>query len=307
MRVKPRRWWWAALLSLAGLGTAYLYVGRPWRALALAATFVVWVGVLWHGLWGFAVSAPGVLLLVAAFILMLVVPAVDGIRLARLQRDYRLRWYNRWWVYLGAIGASVAGLTAMAHAGLPGAFAVRWYHVPSASNEPTLMAGDVMLADMRAYADAGPERGDMVVFHRADGVAYVKRVIGLPGDRIAIEEGVLILNGAPVPRERTAMRESAGPPGYVSHATLYRETLPNGVSYEVQDSRPLGQWDTMAARVVGDDAYFVLGDNRDNSIDSRMTAETYGMGDIPRARMDGKARWVLWSGDLGRIGVSLAR
>jgi signal peptidase I len=167
-----------------------------------------------------------------------------------------------------------------------------YYTIPSASMEPTLRVGDAVLAlpvdDAKAL-----ERGTVVVYrHRTGDVEYIARIVGLPGDRIAMRNGRLILNDTPVEAKETddylfkrhADRPLSGencsplPDAGLVQCTYqqFRETLPNGPSYEVLNITETPA-DNVAEIKVGDGAVFVLGDNRDNAVDSRFAQ----VGQIP--------------------------
>jgi signal peptidase I len=163
-----------------------------------------------------------------------------------------------------------------------------------------------------------PDRGDIVVFRNPGPEDYdiVKRVIGLPGDRVAVRGGVVILNGRPLPRERIAdfvmpispntecrvlgndpeARAQAGPSGPECHYPRYRETLPDGRSYDVLDQ---GQTllDDFAEVVVPAGHLFMMGDNRDDSGDSRVPVERDGVGFLPLDNVLGEAYVAFWSTD----------
>lgn len=142
-----------------------------------------------------------------------------------------------------------------------------------------------------------PKRGDVVVFKLPSNprIDYIKRVIGLPGDRIQMRHGVVYLNGAPVPQKPLESyygdvgREMAGP----TTARRYEETLPNGVHYTVLDLAADDILDNTEEVVVPPGHYFMMGDNRDNSGDSRTTA----VGFVPDANIIGKAKIVFFSSD----------
>src|SRR4051812_5897907 len=108
------------------------------------------------------------------------------------------------------------------------------YNTPSTSMAETIMIGDVYTADTDIYAHRDPERGEVALFHphADDATVYVKRVIGLPGDRVQMVDGTLVLNGTPVGREPGAKGPIAEAP---ADAHRYIETLPNGVRYETLD------------------------------------------------------------------------
>ncbi len=174
------------------------------------------------------------------------------------------------------------------------------YLIPSESMLPTLLPGDYVLVEKwRA-----PGRGDVIVFHapptgRHD---YVKRLIGLPGDRVALRGGVLVLNGRAVPRRRLAdVIAPCLPPGRACRYRRYRETLPGGRSYDVLDLGP-GAGDAFGPVTVPRGRLFLLGDNRDLSADSRFPARDGGaIGMVPVAAIVGRGGVTLVSIGRGAI------
>lgn len=178
----------------------------------------------------------------------------------------------------------------------------------------------------RVLADQ-PERGDVVIFkHPVDGSDYIKRAMGLPGDTVEMRGGVFVLNGAAVPKQRIAdfvqpvdpnliaaaraarrtapcawggIEEASPAGGRQCRYARYRETLPGGRSYDVLDFGPMPQ-DNWGPKVVPDGMLFVMGDNRDNSQDSRFPAEPRrGVGWVPQANLVGRASGLMWSTDGG--------
>jgi len=164
---------------------------------------------------------------------------------------------------------------------------VWFYNVPSGSMADTLIVGDVFLASMDAYAVDDPHRGDVAVFER-DTTTYVKRVIGLPGDRVQMIDGRLVLNGKAVERKPASDKPIGDEP---SGARLYVETLPNGIRYETLELEQQGFLDDTKEFNVPAGHYFVLGDSRDNSLDSRSAQ----IGFVPRERFVGRAATLLFS------------
>ena len=191
------------------------------------------------------------------------------------------------------------------------------YMVPSASMVPTLLVGDELLANKFAYGygkysspiglmpdfsgrlfDKAPERGDVIVFRlpRDPSTTYVKRLIGLPGDRIQMQGGRLYINGTIVPRRVIGpFADDAGERNVAP--TLYVETLPGGREHEIVEISDAGQHDDTPPFVVPPKHYFMMGDNRDNSVDSRIAAADGGVGFVPEDNLVARADLVLLSRD----------
>ena len=206
------------------------------------------------------------------------------------------------------------------------------FMIPSSSMQPRMMIGDYLLVakwpygysrfsfpfgiasfDGRFFAGE-PERGDIVVFrHPRTNQDWVKRLIGLPGDTVQMRSGQLFLNGKPVPKVRIAdwmipfspnspcsplaKRVEAEGGQYCAYPR-YRETLPGGRSYEVLDQVELSNGpDDTEVYTVPEGHYFMMGDNRDESADSRFTLDEEGVGFLPRDHMVGRALIVFFSTD----------
>ena len=190
------------------------------------------------------------------------------------------------------------------------------FSIPSESMQGTLLVGDYLFVSKAGYGysryslpwgylwplphgrifASAPARGDVIVFKTPSDneTDYVKRLIGLPGDHIQMKDGVLYINDAPVPKVPIApfVEDLGGTPHEVAQ---YRETLPNGVSYDVLDRYPNGDLDNTDVFVVPADHYFMMGDNRDNSLDSRVPAEAGGVGYVPFENLLGKAEILFFS------------
>ncbi len=188
------------------------------------------------------------------------------------------------------------------------------FTIPSASMEPTVLPGDYVIISKYSYGfsrhsipfspplfhgrifDAHPHRGDIIVFKlpRDGHTDYIKRLIGLPGDRIQMKGGQIWLNGKPVPRQDVGAGTDAGPFGMLRPVERFRETLPSGKTFVTNDYGPDGDVDNTGVYVVPKGNYFFMGDNRDNSADSRYP-ESIGVGYVPEENLVGKAALVLLS------------
>ncbi len=186
------------------------------------------------------------------------------------------------------------------------------FNIPSGSMEDTLLIGDYLFVEKYAYGfskhsfpfslgpipngrifEGRPDRGDVVVFKtpRDNRTDFIKRVIGLPGDKIQMIGGTLFINSKPVPKERVDDYIEVVN-GMTNYVPRYRETLPNGKSYYVLDRVPDGFDDDTNVFEVPAGHYFMMGDNRDNSDDSRRD-----VGYVPIENLVGKARILFFSTD----------
>jgi signal peptidase I len=194
------------------------------------------------------------------------------------------------------------------------------FYVPSGSMEPTLLIGDALLASKFPYGygaaslpmqitlpETGrvfggtPKRGDVVVFRWPGdrSQAWVKRVIGLPGDRIQMRQGQLFINDRPAALKPDGIGEAEDDTGGGEKAYRYIETLPGGVKHAIFKMRDNGPLDNTPEVTVLPDRLFVMGDNRDNSADSRVPVREGGVGLLPMDNLVGRADAVVGSWDMG--------
>jgi len=188
------------------------------------------------------------------------------------------------------------------------------FNIPSGSMIPTLLIGDYLFVSKYSYGYSRysfpfgfdlfsgrilaeePKRGDVVVFKlpRDNETDYIKRVIGLPGDEIQMIHGVLHINGKAVEKVKVDDYVVTGPSGRERNMARYKETLPNGVSYPVLDLVSDGFGDNTEVYKVPEEHFFMMGDNRDNSTDSRFLSE---VGFVPFENLVGKAQVIFFSID----------
>ena len=201
------------------------------------------------------------------------------------------------------------------------------FNIPSEAMAPTILAGDYIFVAKYSYGysryslplsppvfsgrifASEPKLGDIAVFrHKDETTDYIKRIVGLPGDRIQMINGLLHINGKPVEREQVEdyVGESNGKSMRVKQ---WRETLPNGVTHYTLDLLDNGFLDnTQVYDVPPPGHYFMMGDNRDNSNDSRILSQ---IGYVPLDKLVGRATIIFWSTDrdskvrIERVGKSL--
>lgn len=205
------------------------------------------------------------------------------------------------------------------------------FWIPSESMKDTLLIGDFLFVNKMAYGyskyscpfamcpfsgrifASEPERGDVVVFrHPVQGTDYIKRVIGLPGDKIQMQDGVLYINGTVAPQEAAGVFEEVYEPqgpmrniprcenGAVGEGGMCKksravETLPEGQKHNVLNIDANSPGDNTDVFTVPEGNYFVMGDNRDNSTDSRFAQSTGGVGYLPAEYLIGRADRIIFS------------
>jgi signal peptidase I len=192
------------------------------------------------------------------------------------------------------------------------------FTIPSASMEPTLLEGDYIIVSKYSYGFSKhsiplspplfsgrilgrqPTRGDIIVFKlpRDNTTDYIKRLVGLPGDHIQVRHGTVFINDKPVgqmPEGQTTIDLG----GFMTRADVIKETNPAGRSYLTYSVDPTQPPENTDVYVVPEGQYFMMGDNRDNSLDSRFPKENDGVGFVPFENLEGKAQIILLSWNKG--------
>ena len=186
------------------------------------------------------------------------------------------------------------------------------FYIPSSSMEPTLLIGDRIFVSKFSYGYSKhsfpfslplinervlfsePELGDIIVFKTPENlrIDYIKRLVGLPGDKIQMIDGILHINDIPVKRKKIRSETKLINNGQIRNVLVYEETLPNNVSYETFDMGNT-RADNTSEIFIPEDSYFFMGDNRDNSKDSRF------VGSVPKNNLVGKAQIIFFATEGG--------
>lgn len=297
--IKKRNPWFAGLFSFLLAGLGQIYNGQPIKGIIyfVISQLVAFPPLIYMSVKGIISLKIIFSLLLVSFILEIII-LVDAILVARRLKVYKLKWFNRWYIYIAII--LIIGVPFLF---IPtSTLFPQSYKVPSESMEPQLLVGDYFFASGKV---GNIERGDIVVFYLNSNneKMYVKRVIGLPGDHIIVtKSGELILNGKPLLKEGTLFQ----PPSYLPSkpSTLYMEHLELSHYIIAHDQNVEQQlsWDN----TVPEGMLFVMGDHRTSSMDSR------AFGPVEIEKIKGIAKVIYFSFTRGgkirwdRIGLSLS-
>ncbi|MEI7668722.1 MAG: signal peptidase I [Pseudomonadota bacterium] len=195
-----------------------------------------------------------------------------------------MKWYSRWYAWLAIIPVIMILAAVFRHYGYEP------FYIPASSMSPNVNKGDYLFVEKFAYNHSLPSRGDVVVF-KVNNICFIKRVIGLPGDKVQIKDRLLYINDFQVPRKQIEDYRSQDHVGKKS-AHQFIEILPEGKEVKVLDESLSAAFDNTQVYNVPADHYFVLGDNRDNSRDSR---DQQGIGYVPLESITGRASVILWN------------
>lgn len=280
--MKQRKPWVAFILTQICPGLGQLYNGDlRWAVYSFALSFFLALASIL-----FLFDSLGKLLFAVTIGLALDLwLSIQAYLYAKRVKQVQLHWYQRWWAYI---------LFVIAVYGVPDFYGllvpsrIRSFQIPSESMVPNLLVGDRLVADGWSYWRTPPKRGDVIVFDfpRDPSIKYVKRLIGLPGDVIEMKSGELFINDKPVPRRRAV----GGPILGSSHNAIeYIETL-DGVEHSMYRAFPENV-ENFGPVKVPPDQYFMMGDNRDHSSDSRV------WGFVTRDQLIGRMAYIYFSWD----------
>ena len=265
----------AFFANFLGFGLGYVYAGEIGLAVGMFAGLYAIIALFsWTRV--IMVSVTIWWLVAVLTILNIVISIIHPAVIAAKNRQRRAKQYNRWWVYLlWILVVNGVGFTVREHRAE--VFGYEPFRVPTESMSPTILNREFILADTWWYKHHIPSNGEIVVFERPGepGIKYVKRIVGVPGDRVEARDAVLYRNGEAVTEP---------------YLHALRPYIPYG-----RDFAPI---------MVGPGQVFVLGDYRDNSLDSR------AWGPIPIDHLHGRAEYIWLSLALGvdrwrRVGISL--
>lgn len=261
---KKRNTWIAGIASFFVPGLGHVYAGAPRAGWLILGGFIT--ALLISGMFGVFSTFYGLAAFVLISVLFYVTLIISSVRSARRNNNYELRWFNRWYWYVAVLILVPVGFQLLfAYRGL--VLGYETFHIPSGSMVPTLEVGDVIAVNTR-YREVVV--GDVVVFRPPFNPksSYVARIAAVGGNSLAIENGAVIVNG-------------------VAQAQL-----------AVPSSNRMREFSvTMPVRQIPQGEFFVLGDWRDNSNDSRF------WGTVPMDNLIGKVTYIWFSDDLKRIGT----
>jgi signal peptidase I len=287
-KLKSRNVYVAFLLSLLFLGLGQVYNGQAKKGAIFFGLLLIFPFLF--SLTRLLTCFYGLLSLIIIIIVLEIWIIIDAVKNAKRQKEYVLKPYNTWYYYL----LIAIGITAITYFYNVKAIAgIQNFRIPTISNCPTLQPGDLLIADMKAYKNADPQYGDIVVFKDPDEQFNTFRVVGLPGDNLEMIDNIVIINGkqakATFNKETTCNNEQV---------SEFEEELPNGHKHLIYKSRqPKGTKTSIKNIVVPPESYFLLGDNRDNANDSRYVCSA------SKDRIKGRIIYSFWGKSLKRINI----
>lgn len=265
---KNRKPWLAGILTFLTIGLGHLYAGEPRRGLIIYLVQGILLGIFIPLL---LVGHPLVITLLAIIfgLSYFIYCLIDAVKIARKNKiDFQLKKYNKWYVYVACWVVAALIIQPVIETSIK-KYIIQAYEIPSGAMTPTLLPGDHILVEKYIYKNHAPQRGDLIIFPFPEdpSTIFVKRLIGLEGDKIEIKEKQLYINGEKYTEN------------YIVHIDPIIMPPENGPR------------DNFGPVVVPDGNYFVMGDNRDNSHDSRYFKF------VEKKTVEGKVKSIYWSWD----------
>jgi len=291
-KIEPRKAIFAFFFSILVPGLGHLYNGQLRKALFFSFGLLVYsISINLLGLkiyfWAYVTA-----LIILVILLILIIAGAT--LTAYKSKKYELKSYNKWYIYLLSVAIWYFSVSMAESISSKSRYMISIVH--SDSGLPTVFAGDYILGDYSFYNSQEPAYGDLVIFSMPNGEKHTYRIIGMPNDTLSIENQSVKYNN----KELSSKLIST---------FLYKEyemeefieTLPNGVEYKfIKSKTPFPQEDDAFQKIiVPNDSYFLLGDNRDFSADSRF------VGFVQRGQIQGKLLSIYFSKDLKRINKRL--
>lgn len=289
--IKPRNPILAFFLAFLFTGFGQVYNGQIKKGLIFfSITFIM---PFIFGLAGIGKYFYGFILVIIIDLFIRIYIILDAVKYAKKQKDYLLKTYNTWYYYLIIIAAIGTINWFYDYNKIIG---VESYKIPTTSNEPTILVGDKVIGDLNAFNTIEPNYGDIVIFQKKDSIyPWIYRIVALPNDKLKIENNFLILNGKKC--KTSFVRETKSEELYVNE---YEEELPNGHKHKIFTfKKPFGESEnTINEIIIPENSYFLIGDNRDNAMDSRY------IGTIKREEIIAKVVFGYWGKSNDRININ---
>jgi len=289
-KIKPRNPKLAFLFALFGPGFGQIYNGQIKKGiifLVIELLLPVFYGLTKLGV--FFVGFISILIIGFSYRIYLIYDATTN---AKKLKTFIPKPYNTWYYYLAII---VGIYTILWFYDTNSIVGVKSFKIPTTSNEPTIKVGDKVIADLKAFDNIKPNYGDIVIFQKKDSLhPWIYRIVGLPNDRLEIQNNVLIINGKKC--KTSFIKETKSEEFDVKE---YEEELPNGHKHKIYIFKKPFEDDENAEHeiIIPKNSYYLMGDNRDNAMDSRY------IGVLKEDEIKGKVVFSYWGKTNDRINI----
>lgn len=277
METKNRNPIIAAILSLITPGLGQIYNGQLIKGIIVSIIFYALT--LYFFYFEFFRTFTGAITALYIMWVLMIINIVEVVYTAKKQKDYVLKSYNKWYIYLLLFVIIGIIQTVVDDFGKIDSIytTLRPYKIPSAAMTPTIMVGDHIVANMKYYDDHEPQKGDVIILEQPNkpSIYLIKRIIATEGDIIESKDKIIYLNGKPLAEN------------YVQHTE--NENIPGN-----KDNR-----DNFGPFKIPPGSLFVMGDNRENSYDSRQ------FGNIDTDLIKGKVLYIFLSNNMNRVGLTV--